>query len=597
MEKKKDSEEAQKAKIAGDILNLKYPTYLDSKKIQPSKLNPFDRYLKREQKRFEKDYTVEELHKIRDEEELIYQGGWETREDSDLWAPYSRAVKLIIAGKKNDSYKKMFAPEVKERCLLEVNTKERYIIDQQYIPINEEGKFVPGKLRDMIFNSWATIVAVSGGCGFNVLFDGLKDNFSRLSEVSGKPTEETEENLKSELLSGEPIDEALNKFIKLFGLTTYKATELKIDALQAIKQTKLRDYYIPELIVFMRKLFEEWSYSTPPFDHNYINGIIEQVAILDKEADFAFRFGFYGIPNNWEYWANKPQLMAEEGIPLMCGMPPDVWRKHETKPFDPSWNDWVESIEIELERSERDGTINQLKTPVEWLKWGRTNGLDKPLLKSNSKLSEPDICLWSLFASAVKRFEDSKPKGHAEPRNEAKEADNEIEKPSTKPVNQKCPKEWSKLKIEIHPKGRLQIENTISGEKWKETAASLGFINKTTGEVNKLWGILFGMAKGKHVASKEKVSVSRVRKLLQEHFQIQSDPFTHDKVDGYRPKFILTEEFTKLDRQAKDKAIHESYNDTLSKHMSSDDCITSNEEEYPYELEDDEADGWLKNNS
>jgi len=534
MEKKKDSEEAQKAKIAGDILNLKYPTYLDSKKIQPSKLNPFDRYLKREQKRFEKDYTVEELHKIRDEEELIYQGGWETREDSDLWAPYSRAVKLIIAGKKNDSYKKMFAPEVKERCLLEVNTKERYIIDQQYIPINEEGKFVPGKLRDMIFNSWATIVAVSGGCGFNVLFDGLKDNFSRLSEVSGKPTEETEENLKSELLSGEPIDEALNKFIKLFGLTTYKATELKIDALQAIKQTKLRDYYIPELIVFMRKLFEEWGYSTPPFDHDYINGIIEQVAILDKEADFAFRFGFYGIPNSWEYWANKPQLMAEEAIPLMCGMPPDVWRKHETKPFDSSWNDWVESIEIELERSERDGTINQLKTPAEWLKWGRTNGLDKPLLKSSSELDKPDICLWEPFASTVEKLT--------------------IPQENNLPTNASFPPDtkWEDMTWTLLSNHTVRVD--AKGVVIEPTYSELGFKDGRQVDVpNTRWGILIKFAEnngeigwGKETKIDEQArktlttAIKDIRKKLRAFFNIGDDPFhSYRKTNSYKTKFTI----------------------------------------------------------
>jgi len=123
-----------------------------------------------------------------------------------------------------------------------------------------------------------------------------------------------------------------------------------------------------------------------------------------KAAELSFLFGFYEIPNNWKYWAGKPQLMAEEAIPLMCGMPPDIWgerESHRPKTFDPEWEKWEGCITRELEVSQLDGTINQLKTPVEWLDWGRANGLDKPSLKSNSELDLPDICLWEPFASAV----------------------------------------------------------------------------------------------------------------------------------------------------------------------------------------------------
>ena len=101
MAKKKDSEEAQKAKLVGEILYLRYPTYLDSIRAQPSsttadyhkkeknderlaaavdatsitKLSPFDAYLISENARLMKDYTIEELDKIRDEEERNKKAG------------------------------------------------------------------------------------------------------------------------------------------------------------------------------------------------------------------------------------------------------------------------------------------------------------------------------------------------------------------------------------------------------------------------------------------------------------------------------------------------------------------------------------------
>jgi len=94
IERNKDSEEAQKTKIVAEILYLKYPAYFDRIKDQPStttadylkkenkdkrlakaviptmsitELSPFDTYLISEQERFMKDYTIEELSKIRDE--------------------------------------------------------------------------------------------------------------------------------------------------------------------------------------------------------------------------------------------------------------------------------------------------------------------------------------------------------------------------------------------------------------------------------------------------------------------------------------------------------------------------------------------------
>lgn len=140
---------------------------------------------------------------------------------------------------------------------------------------------------------------------------------------------------------------------------------------------------------------------------------------VSNKEHVKFIFGFYNIPKSWDYWADKQQLMAKEAIPLMCGMTPDIWEKRESyRPniADPQWENWVSCIKRNLEVSKLDGTIKQIKTSAEWLDWGRVNGLDKPLLKSNSELHEPDICMWSPFASAVHKIEkEDRSKGKAEP--------------------------------------------------------------------------------------------------------------------------------------------------------------------------------------
>ncbi len=43
----------------------------------------------------------------------------------------------------------------------------------------------------------------------------------------------------------------------------------------------------------------------------------------------------------------------------------------------------------------------QIGTPAGWLAWGRNHDLNKPILKSNEWLNEPDTCMFYLFETAV----------------------------------------------------------------------------------------------------------------------------------------------------------------------------------------------------
>lgn len=109
----------------------------------------------------------------------------------------------------------------------------------------------------------------------------------------------------------------------------------------------------------------------------------------------------------WEYWAKKPFLLARDAIPLMNGLDPDCWEDYndeqKIKEFPSLPEDMVTTIIRFLEMAESDGGVK--KKPVEWLVWGRSHGLDEPTLKSEEWISEPDVCMWSLFASAVYKLE------------------------------------------------------------------------------------------------------------------------------------------------------------------------------------------------
>ena len=115
--------------------------------------------------------------------------------------------------------------------------------------------------------------------------------------------------------------------------------------------------------------------------------------------------GYYSIPEDWPHWAGKPTLVADEAIPLMNGLDPGSWRNRDKRmpPEQPLPDDMVSEITRGLQIAEAGGL--KAKSPTEWLAWGRSHGLDKPTMKSDQRLREPDICMWQLFAQAVAEVE------------------------------------------------------------------------------------------------------------------------------------------------------------------------------------------------
>lgn len=114
--------------------------------------------------------------------------------------------------------------------------------------------------------------------------------------------------------------------------------------------------------------------------------------------------GAYSIKGEWPHWAGKPTLVADEAIPLMNGLDPGSWRNRHNRTFHQQLPDeWVVAIERGLKIAEGEKVGHQ--SPADWLAWGRSHGLDKPTMKSDQGLREPDICMWPLFAQAVAEVE------------------------------------------------------------------------------------------------------------------------------------------------------------------------------------------------
>ncbi|WP_283744283.1 hypothetical protein [Sideroxydans sp. CL21] len=110
--------------------------------------------------------------------------------------------------------------------------------------------------------------------------------------------------------------------------------------------------------------------------------------------------GLLSISQNWDFWAARPTLVANEAVPLMNGCDPESWRERARRE-DPLPGYMIAAIERGLEIAKGEAANPQ--SPSDWLAWGKRHGLDLPTLKSANHLRDPDVNMWPLFADAVER--------------------------------------------------------------------------------------------------------------------------------------------------------------------------------------------------
>lgn len=108
--------------------------------------------------------------------------------------------------------------------------------------------------------------------------------------------------------------------------------------------------------------------------------------------------GFYFIKDEWNFWAGKPTLTADEAIPLMNGCDPESWRERDSRKAGlPDF--MIAAIDRGLKIAGGEAATH--KSPADWLVWGKLHGLDRPIMKTDRSWREPDVSMWPLFAGAV----------------------------------------------------------------------------------------------------------------------------------------------------------------------------------------------------
>ncbi len=131
---------------------------------------------------------------------------------------------------------------------------------------------------------------------------------------------------------------------------------------------------------------------------------------------------------------------------------------------------------------------------------------------------------------------------------------------------------------EVRPFDRLKIE--ARGKSRTMTASSLGLCDKRTGALNRAGQTLETMQKGvipKNIKAPAQ-AMKELRKIIKGLGIMDKDPF-HPKRDNWKPKFNLKDQIEEADKRAKERAIHEPYDETIQ-----------------YDKEDDTAGEWLKDN-
>ena len=246
---------------------------------------------------------------------------------------------------------------------------------------------------------------------------------------------------------------------------------------------------------------------------------------------------------NVDYWINK-KIWENHEIPyLFLGYNP---KPYDSRPLD----DYVV-----LNEEEQELYDNYLKLINEAITLGKLIPASVNL-RGFCSLRAADIKEWRKDVSYIKPKEI-----YLEMENAISERQKDAQDSSEVEQSSESISEWTELKIELHTNTRMTIENLKTGKKCKLLAAELGFTNKRTNIGNKQWEILLRMAAGEIFTSKEKATISHISKSLKNYFGISHNPFTLSTVDGYKPKFTLTENIRATDNRAKENAVHIPFDD------------------------------------
>jgi hypothetical protein len=148
---------------------------------------------------------------------------------------------------------------------------------------------------------------------------------------------------------------------------------------------------------------------------------------------------------------------------------------------------------------------------------------------------------------------------------------------------------WHDLKISIHQNWKIRYRFGSDKHQWLNFQ-KIGLMGSRKHEPNKQGVILVGLCEGKKYPPSpksptpaEKKAMSLLRDALQQLTGLQDDPFyPYNDGDGWKPKFTLLDRRRSQDERAKQRAKHESYDDSIY-----------GAEPPDFECENDPAQEWL----
>ena len=160
---------------------------------------------------------------------------------------------------------------------------------------------------------------------------------------------------------------------------------------------------------------------------------------------------------------------------------------------------------------------------------------------------------------------------------------------------------WNDITLRFLKNDFIEVGGPV--KKIKVSLERLDLMNRTKGKPNVAFDLLLKMPKRRKVSSKQKQSISRFRRTLEEKFKLPGDPFQFEEQRGYVPNFKIIDDRKAADERAKKEAVFTPYDDNidyvgeakdLESSSDSDELVNQDDLDKDYADENDSAGKYLR---
>ena len=164
-------------------------------------------------------------------------------------------------------------------------------------------------------------------------------------------------------------------------------------------------------------------------------------------------------------------------------------------------------------------------------------------------------------------------------------------------------KAWSDITLRFLKNDFVEVGGP--DKKIRVSLERLDLMNRTKGKPNVAFDLLLKMAKRRKVSSKQKQSISRFRRTLEEKFKLPGDPFQFEEQRRYVPNFKIIDDRNAADERAKNEAVFTTIDDNidyvgdmngLESSSDSDELVNQDDLDKDYDHENDPAGEYLREN-